>query len=82
MRRDRKDRDANQTGGQHRPYTKYPDIVKTNERLEQYYNALLELPEEENLAFWDALKRELPNSFRFCGSKGYVSAPGNSLFTH
>jgi multisite-specific tRNA:(cytosine-C5)-methyltransferase len=69
MRRDRKDRDANAQG--HRPYTRYPDVVKTNEKLEQYYNALLELPEEESKAFWDALKRELPNSFRFCGSKGY-----------
>lgn len=68
MRRDRKDRDAN---AQHRPYTRYPDVVKANEKLEQFYNALLELPEEESTAFWDALKRELPNSFRFCGSKGY-----------
>lgn len=73
MRRDRKDRDAQPAGGQHRPYTKYPDIVKSNERLEEYYNALLELPQDEQTAFWDALKRELPNSFRFCGSKGYAS---------
>lgn len=70
MRRDRKDRDANPQGQGHRPYTKYPDVVKTNERLETYYNALLQFDEDESKAFWDALKRELPNSFRFCGSKG------------
>jgi multisite-specific tRNA:(cytosine-C5)-methyltransferase len=27
--------------------------------------------EEERHDFWAALKRELPNSFRFAGSKGY-----------
>ncbi|KAB5540475.1 S-adenosyl-L-methionine-dependent methyltransferase [Coniochaeta sp. 2T2.1] len=80
MRRDRKDRDA-QPRDQHRPYTKYPDVVKTNERLETYYNALLELPEEESKAFWDALKRELPNSFRFCGSKGHALAVKRLLQT-
>ncbi|OIW32454.1 S-adenosyl-L-methionine-dependent methyltransferase [Coniochaeta ligniaria NRRL 30616] len=81
MRRDRKDRDANSQGQNHRPYTKYPDVVKTNERLETYYNALLELPEEESKAFWDALKRELPNSFRFCGSKGHALAVKRLLQT-
>lgn len=33
---------------------------------------MIQLPEEEKAAFWEALRRELPNSFRFCGSKGYV----------
>lgn len=32
--------------------------------------------------FWDALKRELPNSFRFCGSRGYVLWPIVSLTTN
>lgn len=70
MRRDKKGNNdaANQT---RRPYETYPDIVKSNERLETYYNTLLQFPEEEQKEFWDALKRELPNSFRFCGSKGY-----------
>jgi multisite-specific tRNA:(cytosine-C5)-methyltransferase len=27
---------------------------------------------EEREQFWAALRRELPNSFRFCGSKGYT----------
>lgn len=35
---------------------------------------MLNLPEEERQEFWAALRRELPNSFRFCGSKGYVCA--------
>jgi multisite-specific tRNA:(cytosine-C5)-methyltransferase len=69
MRRDRRDNDN--ANGAHRPYERYPDVVKSNLRLEQYYNDLLQFPEEENKEFWDALKRELPNSFRFCGSKGY-----------
>ena len=33
---------------------------------------MIQLPEEEKAQFWEALRRELPNSFRFCGSKGYV----------
>ena len=33
------------------------------------------MPDEEREEFWTALKRELPVSFRFCGSKGYVHAP-------
>lgn len=48
----------------------YPALKKENEKLEEYYNTLLQLPEEEKQQYWDALKRELPNSFRFCGSKG------------
>jgi hypothetical protein len=50
----------------------YPTIKKENEKIQRFYDALLELPEEEKEQYWAALKRELPNSFRFCGSKGYV----------
>jgi multisite-specific tRNA:(cytosine-C5)-methyltransferase len=46
-------------------------IVKNNEKFERYYNTLLSIPEDEKPVFWDALRRELPNSFRFAGSKGY-----------
>jgi multisite-specific tRNA:(cytosine-C5)-methyltransferase len=28
---------------------------------------------EEREQFWATLRRELPNSFRFCGSKGYTA---------
>ena len=47
-------------------------MEKHNEKLERYYNSVLGLPDEEKPQFWAALKRELPNSFRFAGSKGYA----------
>ncbi|KAK4991543.1 tRNA (cytosine-5-)-methyltransferase ncl1 [Elasticomyces elasticus] len=49
------------------------DVEKINERFERYYNELKLVPGgDERERFWAALRRELPNSFRFCGSKGYV----------
>lgn len=57
-------------GSQHRPYQTFPEVPKENEKFQLYYDGLLNLPEEERQEFWAALKRELPNSFRFCGSKG------------
>lgn len=62
-------------GGGRPGYTSYPAIAKNNEKLQEYYDGLLQLPEDEKKLFWDALKRELPNSFRFCGSKGCVASP-------
>ncbi|KAK7417544.1 tRNA (cytosine-5-)-methyltransferase ncl1 [Neonectria punicea] len=59
-------------GGQGGSYRDYPTIPKENERLQRFYDTLLQLPDEEKKAYWDALKRELPNSFRFCGSKGHA----------
>ncbi|KYK59388.1 methyltransferase [Drechmeria coniospora] len=59
----------------------YPAIQKENEKLQEYYDALLQLPEEEKTQYWDALKRELPNSFRFCGSKGHALAVKRLLQT-
>lgn len=50
----------------------FEKVPKQNEKLEKYYNSVLRLSNEEKDEFWDALKRELPNSFRFAGSKGYV----------
>ncbi|KAH7150028.1 S-adenosyl-L-methionine-dependent methyltransferase [Dactylonectria estremocensis] len=50
----------------------YPSIPKENEKLQRFYDTLLQLPDEEKTAYWDAMKRELPNSFRFCGSKGHA----------
>ncbi|KAJ4270266.1 tRNA (cytosine-5-)-methyltransferase ncl1 [Fusarium torreyae] len=50
----------------------YPAIPKENEKLQRFYDTLLQLPEEEKQAYWEALRRELPNSFRFCGSKGHA----------
>lgn len=62
------------SGGQDGSYTSYPEIEKTNQALEIYYNTLLALSEDEQKIFWDTLKRDLPNSFRFCGSKGHALA--------
>ncbi|KAH6996178.1 S-adenosyl-L-methionine-dependent methyltransferase [Ilyonectria sp. MPI-CAGE-AT-0026] len=60
-------------GGQSRgSFRDYPVVPKENEKLQRFYDTLLALPEEEKTAYWDALKRELPNSFRFCGSKGHA----------
>lgn len=61
-------------------FTRYSTIVKENEKLEKNYNTILDLPEDERVEFWAALKRELPNSFRFCGSKGCVV--GAASFFH
>lgn len=59
----------------------YPTIKKENSQLEEFYNALIQLPEEEKAQFWEALRRELPNSFRFCGSKGHALAVKKLLQT-
>ncbi|KAI1105816.1 S-adenosyl-L-methionine-dependent methyltransferase [Jackrogersella minutella] len=63
------------------PYRSYTDIVKENKNLEKFYNAALPLEDEEKLEFWEVLKRELPNSFRFCGSKGHALAVKQLLET-
>jgi multisite-specific tRNA:(cytosine-C5)-methyltransferase len=48
-------------------------VPKVNEQFERLYNDMNIVPEgEEREQFWAALRRELPNSFRFCGSKGYT----------
>lgn len=51
----------------------FEKVPKQNDKLEKYYNSVLRLSNEEKDDFWGALKRELPNSFRFAGSKGYVA---------
>ncbi|KOS17817.1 Multisite-specific tRNA:(cytosine-C(5))-methyltransferase [Escovopsis weberi] len=52
----------------------YPALKKENARLQEFYDSLLKLSDEEKEQFWEAFRRELPNSFRFCGSKEYVHA--------
>ncbi|KAH8173194.1 16S rRNA methyltransferase rsmB/F domain-containing protein [Sarocladium implicatum] len=64
----------NNGGGGGGGYRDYRDITKENTNLQKFYDHLLQLPEEEKAQYWDALKRELPNSFRFCGSKGHALA--------
>ncbi|KAI1386311.1 S-adenosyl-L-methionine-dependent methyltransferase [Hypoxylon trugodes] len=63
------------------PYRAYGEIVKQNKNLENFYNTALPFDEAERDQFWDALKRELPNSFRFCGSKGHALAVKRLLET-
>lgn len=46
------------------------DIDRSNEKLERYYNGLDILDEDEKEAFWSAMRSDLPNSFRFAGSRG------------
>ncbi|KAM7216030.1 S-adenosyl-L-methionine-dependent methyltransferase [Rhypophila decipiens] len=72
----------NRSGGGQRPYQTYPEVKKENERLERFYNGLLtDLADDERAEFWAALRRELPNSFRFCGSKGHALAVKRLLQT-
>ncbi|TAQ91424.1 hypothetical protein B7494_g137 [Chlorociboria aeruginascens] len=50
----------------------FEKVEKYNEKLERFYNDVLGLDEEEKDEFWATLRRELPNSFRFAGSKGHA----------
>ncbi|CAM1511541.1 Fc.00g090540.m01.CDS01 [Cosmosporella sp. VM-42] len=68
-------------GGGREGFRDYATIEKKNEKLQRFYDTLLQLPDEEQEAYWDALKRELPNSFRFCGSKGHALTVKNLLQT-
>ncbi|KHJ34286.1 putative trna (cytosine-5-)-methyltransferase ncl1 [Erysiphe necator] len=52
----------------------FDKVPKSNERFEKYYNQILGLSDDEKSVFWEALKRELPNSFRFTGSKSHALA--------
>ena len=45
-------------------------MPKTNERFEEYYDSLGLVEDAEKAEFWDALRKDLPNSFRFTGSRG------------
>lgn len=62
-------------------FTPYSETVKENEKLQSYYDSLLGLDETEREAFWAAFRRELPHSFRFCGSKGHAQSVQKLLQT-
>ncbi|EED22293.1 methyltransferase (Ncl1), putative [Talaromyces stipitatus ATCC 10500] len=67
-------------GGQaSRPRQAWTDTPKTNEKYESYYNDHGLIPKEEQDAFWAALRRELPNSFRFTGSRGHALSVKKTL---
>ncbi|KAK4963291.1 tRNA (cytosine-5-)-methyltransferase ncl1 [Elasticomyces elasticus] len=58
----------------------FDQIPKQNDKLERFYNTLNIVPEgPERDAFWTALRRELPNSFRFTGSKGHALSVRQNL---
>ncbi|KEF52333.1 uncharacterized protein A1O9_11573 [Exophiala aquamarina CBS 119918] len=50
------------------------DIPRHNEKFERYYNNLGAVAETETEDFWEAMRRDLPNSFRFTGSKAHALA--------
>ncbi len=52
----------------------YSEINRHNEAFEKYYNELNIVDDKERDEFWTAMRRELPNSFRFAGSRGYAQA--------
>ncbi|CEL09585.1 Putative tRNA cytosine-5-methylases and related enzymes of the NOL1/NOP2/sun superfamily [Aspergillus calidoustus] len=56
-------------GAQRRDWQDFP---RSNERFENYYNSQDIIPEEEREIFWETLRKDLPNSFRFTGSKGHA----------
>ncbi|KAE9983431.1 hypothetical protein EG327_005474 [Venturia inaequalis] len=56
------------------PRADYQEVEKHNELFEKLYNELGVVPEDERKDFWNSLRRELPNSFRFAGSKGHALA--------
>ena len=56
------------------PYTPWEEPKKQNEQFEKFYDSLpLIVDAEEREKFWAAMRRELPNSWRFTGSKGHDS---------
>ncbi|KAL2820608.1 S-adenosyl-L-methionine-dependent methyltransferase [Aspergillus granulosus] len=56
-------------GAQRQNWEEFP---RSNERFENYYNSQGFIPEEEREIFWETLRKDLPNSFRFTGSKGHA----------
>ena len=71
-------------GGGHRQYQdnrqSFDEVVKKNEKFERFYNTLDIVPAgAERDAFWSTLRRELPNSFRFTGSKGHALSVRNNM---
>ncbi|EAU39263.1 hypothetical protein ATEG_00617 [Aspergillus terreus NIH2624] len=61
-------------GGGRAQRQNWADLPRTNAKFEQFYNEQGFIPEEEKEEFWNALRRDLPNSFRFTGSRGHALA--------
>ena len=64
-------------------FQSFQEVVKENHKLQKFYDSLLGLKDGEaaHEEFWAALRTELPNSFRFCGSKGHALAVKKLLQT-
>ncbi|KAF1986178.1 S-adenosyl-L-methionine-dependent methyltransferase [Aulographum hederae CBS 113979] len=69
-------------GGSQQQRSDYADVEKHNDQFENYYNDLGIVADSEREEFWTALRRELPNSFRFTGSKGHALAVQQRLIDH
>ena len=54
-----------------RERTNKADLDRHNDRYETYYNELGIVGEDEKDKLWETMRRDLPNSFRFTGSKAY-----------
>ncbi|QIW97715.1 hypothetical protein AMS68_003233 [Peltaster fructicola] len=58
----------------------FAEVPKVNEKFERYYNTINIVPEgPEREAFWTAYRRELPNAFRFTGSRGHAQTVRKNL---
>lgn len=58
------------------------EIERFNEQFEDYYNELGIVTNEERSAFWLSMRSDLPNSFRFTGSKGHALTVQRRLIEH
>lgn len=67
-------RGGGRDGGSERDRQPWASVGQENELLERLYNDSGIIPEDEKEDFWKAMRRDLPNSFRFTGSRGYVAA--------
>ncbi|KKY18198.1 putative methyltransferase [Phaeomoniella chlamydospora] len=65
-------RSGQSRGGTER--TPKKDVVRYNEKYCKYYDSLNLVPKEEKEALWKFMGRDLPNSFRFTGSKAHALA--------
>ncbi|CAK44117.1 uncharacterized protein An01g12180 [Aspergillus niger] len=66
-------------GGGGRERQNWQQVARENAKFESYYNEQGFIPEEEREAFWEAIRRDLPNSFRFTGSRGHALAVQEKL---
>lgn len=58
------------------------EIPRFNEKFESYYNDLGILDEDEMGTFWQSMRSDLPNSFRFAGSRGHALTVQRRLIDH